>query len=167
VLERGDEREFDRLALFIAGLGPGDALGEAKLAVWDWLDLARFQERRPKAVMRVGRRPIVHRQNPGKRSLVDHSQADVGRDRVQPRPQRAAGFETGERPPCPQQGFLHGVIGVVDRAEHLVAVRVQLAAVRFDERCVGPFVSVACRVEQLRFIHRVTFGGWGSGCRFR
>src|SRR5256885_563586 len=46
---------------------------------------------------------------------------------------RRPALEPGVGPPRPQQRFLHGVLGVVHRAEHPVAMREQLAAVRLDE----------------------------------
>ena len=36
-------------------------------------------------------------------------------------------------PPSPQQRFLEGVVGVMHRAEHPVAVRVELGSVRIDQ----------------------------------
>ena len=56
----------------------------------------------------------------------DQLETAVRRDPVEPRAQRAAALEAGQRAPCAQQRVLEGVVGVVDRAEHAVAVRVQL-----------------------------------------
>ena len=49
------------------------------------------------------------------------------------------------REPAPgaQERVLQRVLGVVERAEHAVAVRVQLAAVRLDERSEGALVARA------------------------
>ena len=53
--------------------------------------------------------------------------------RVQPRTHRAAPLEPVDAPPGPQQRVLHGVLGVVERAEHPVAVRLQLTLQGRDE----------------------------------
>jgi hypothetical protein len=55
-------------------------------------------------------------------------QAGVRRDLVHPGAQRGAGLvKLVPGPPGPQHGFLHHVLGVLHRAEHLIAVREQLA----------------------------------------
>ena len=65
--------------------------------------------------------------------LFDGVQAGAGGDGVEPRAQRAAALEARDPAPRPQQGVLQRVVGVVRRAEHAVAVRVQLPAQRFHE----------------------------------
>ena len=52
--------------------------------------------------------------------------------------------------PRPQQRVLQRVLGVLDGAEHPVAVRVQLAAMRLDEAPVGGFVVGECGRAHLR-----------------
>src|SRR5205085_1015830 len=60
-------------------------------------------------------------------------QTDVGGDRVQPRPGRGGLTQTGRPSPGPEHGLLERIVGVVHRAEHPVAVRVELGSVRLDE----------------------------------
>ena len=55
--------------------------------------------------------------------------------------------------PGAQQRVLHGVLGVVDRAEHAVAVGVEQAAVGLDEPGEGVLVAPAGGVEQLALRH--------------
>ena len=63
-------------------------------------------------------------------ALLGRGQAGVGGDAVEPDPQRRPAFEPAVRPPGPQVGLLHGVLRVVERAEHPVAVRQQFAPER-------------------------------------
>ena len=56
-------------------------------------------------------------------------QARVRRDPVEPGAQRGPALEAVVRPPRAQVRLLHEVLGVVDRSEHPVAVREQLAPV--------------------------------------
>ena len=51
--------------------------------------------------------------------------------------------------PGAQQRLLERVLGVVDRAEHAVAVGVQLAAVRLDQAPEGVLVAARGGREQL------------------
>ncbi len=53
-------------------------------------------------------------------------QADVGGNTIQPGSERAAAGEAGEMAPGPQQGLLQGVFGILNRAQHTVAVQMQL-----------------------------------------
>ena len=59
-------------------------------------------------------------------------------------------LEAGEPAPGAQQRVLERVLGVVQGAEHPVAVRVELAAVGLDEPAEGVLVAGARRVEQER-----------------
>ena len=59
-------------------------------------------------------------------AVLQRAQARVGGDPVQPRPQRRAALELAVGPPRPDQGLLHLVLGIMDRAEHAVAVCEQL-----------------------------------------
>src|SRR6478752_3475448 len=54
----------------------------------------------------------------------------IRRDLAQPRAHRPPSLEPGVGTPAAQIGLLHHVLGIVDRAEHAVAVREQLAAER-------------------------------------
>ena len=86
---------------------------------------------------------VVDRQH-ALRAAGDRVQAGVGRDPVQPRARRAAALEAVEPAPRTQQRVLQRVLGVLDGAEHPVAVRLQLAAMRLDEAPVGRFVVGEC-----------------------
>ena len=65
--------------------------------------------------------------------MLERGQARVGRDPVQPGTQRRTALEPIVGTPRPQIGLLDQVLGIVDRAEHPVAVRQQLAAQRLAE----------------------------------
>src|SRR5690349_9275334 len=52
---------------------------------------------------------------------------------MQPGPQRRPALEIAVGPPGPDEGLLHLVLGVVDRAEHPVAVRQQLGPERLGQ----------------------------------
>ena len=60
----------------------------------------------------------------------------------------SSALERRKRLPGPQQGILQGVLGILDRAEHPVAVRVQLGAMGLDELRVGGLVTLAGGLEQ-------------------
>jgi hypothetical protein len=60
-------------------------------------------------------------------------QAGVGGDLVQPGPEPGAALEAPAPPPGAQEGLLDQVLGLLERAEHPVAVDVQLAAVAPDQ----------------------------------
>lgn len=82
--------------------------------------------------MEIGGGRIVDRQH-ALGAPFDHLQAHVGRDPEQPRTGSAAAFEPRQRPPRQQQRVLQGVLGVVHRTQHPVAVRKKPRAMRLDE----------------------------------
>ena len=92
------------------------------------------------------RRAVVDRQHP-LRPALDQPQAAVRRDPVQPAPQRAAPLEAAEPAPAAQQRVLERVLGVVQRAEHPVAVRVQLGAVGRDQVLERALVAASRRLR--------------------
>src|SRR6185437_1937292 len=94
----------------------------------------------------------------------DRVQRRVGRDPVEPRAQRASPFEARQTPPGPQQRVLQGVLGVVNGAEHAIAVGVQRAAVGLDEAAIGLLVAAAGGVEEVA-LERAD-GGGGGGHRY-
>ncbi len=151
-LERRDEGELDALALLVARLGPGQRLREAQALVGVGLDPHRLDQRRRGALVGVGGRAVVDREHE-LRAPLDRLEADVGGDRVQPRAQRASPLEARDGAPGAQQRVLHGVLGVVDGAEHAIAVGVEEAAVGFDEPGEGVLVAPAGGVEQLALRH--------------
>ena len=130
VLQGTDERQADRFP------GDRDLAGIAVVgqhaAVWDRLDPGRL------AVYRAERRPVgdlrsadVHR--PGAPlATVEHVEADVGGDAVQPRAQRRAALEAVVGAPGPDHRLLGRVLGLERRAHHPVAVGGQLPPVRLE-----------------------------------
>ena len=82
------------------------------------------------------------------------SQAGVGRDPVQPRAERASPFEPGKAAPGPKQGLLQRVFGVGVRAEHPVAMRLQLALERTDEPAERVPVPILRCEQQLPLARR-------------
>ena len=127
-LDGRDQRQLERLALLVAGLRTRRV----------GLDPDALGQRRPELGAVLGRGREVDREHPPALGLLE---ARVGRDRVQPRAQRAALLEAGEPAPGAQQRLLDGVLGVVHRAEHAVAVRVQLAPVRLHQRAERVLVA--------------------------
>ena len=98
VLERGDERELDALALLVARLGRGVAVLERRASrrgSGSTQTDSTSGSRGP--VVRVGGGAVVDRQHP-LRALRDRVQRGVGGDRVEPRAQRAAALEPRQRP---------------------------------------------------------------------
>src|SRR5204863_9831466 len=81
-------------------------------------------------------------------ALADRGEAPVGRDLVEPRPDETALVEAADAAPRAHERLLHRVLGVVQRAEHPVAVRLQLATVRRDQLLEGAGVAGARGVEQ-------------------
>lgn len=64
----------------------------------------------------------------------DRVEARVDRDPVQPRTKGGPALEPGPVPPRLGEGVLHEVLGLVEVADHPVAVHSQLATERFDRR---------------------------------
>ena len=122
VLERGDERQPDRVALGDLDRRVGDRLQPRDVGVL----LERV------AGDRVGGAE-AGRQRPA-RPALEVGQADVGGDLVEPGADRAAALEAGRRLPRTQERLLHQVLGLVDRPAHPVAVRHQLALVAPGQR---------------------------------
>ena len=110
---------------------------------------ARPPRRAARRRRRAGRRRAVVDRQHALRAPRDRVQARVGRDPVEPGAQRAAALEPRQAAPRAQQRLLQRVLGVVERAEHPVAVRVQLAAMRLDERPKASSSPAARGVEQL------------------
>ena len=141
-LERGHERELDALALLVGLRRAGERLEPDRLGV-----------RLGQPGMRIPRRALVLREDE-RAPPLGQPQRRVRRDPVEPRADRAAALEPRQPAPGAQQRVLQRVLGVLGRAEHPVAVRVELAPVRRDEPPVGVLVAGARRVEQLLLGHR-------------
>ena len=125
VLERRNERQLECLAPLVARLGRGVAVLDPRVGI-------RLDPQRRLPLLGL----VVDRQDP-LRASGDRVEADVGGDPVQPRAQRAASAEPGQASPRAQERVLERVVGVVQRAEHAVAVRVQVSALLLDEVIEG------------------------------
>ena len=77
-----------------------------------------------------------------------HVERDVRGDAVEPRARRGPALEPRQPAPRPQQRLLHRVLCVVQRPEHAVAVRQQLAVERLHEPAEGVLVAGAGGVDQ-------------------
>jgi hypothetical protein len=135
VLDRRDERQLNRLpghhhrARLL--LGRRDVLEQP---VGVGLQPRQIR-RRQRQHGRIPSRHYVgwhHPPRPGAKDV----ETRVRRDPVEPRPKRQAtvGAEALATPPSAQKGLLNEVLGVLERAEHAVAVHLQLTAVALDDR---------------------------------
>jgi hypothetical protein len=142
VLQRGQERQLDglpgrdRSAGLVLGRG-----GRLQQAIGERLQPRDVRAGR-QGRARIRRRPQVRGQDPPG-APVDRIEAGVGGDPVEPGPQRRAALEPGEVAPGAQERLLHQVLGVLDRAEHPVAVHPQLAPVRLHQLGERGFVPAA------------------------
>ena len=78
----------------------------------------------------AGHVPLLGRASAGRAARVE---APVGGDPVEPGAQRGASLEPAEALPGGQQRVLQGVLGVLERSEHPVAVHLQLPPVRLGQ----------------------------------
>ena len=89
----------------------------------------------------IGRRQWIVRVGRGAESIgsirlgpsLDRLQAGVSGDPVEPGLERAAALESGQGPPGVQQRLLERVLGVLQRAEHPIAVSVQRCTMGSDQ----------------------------------
>ena len=128
VLEGDDEGQLDALALLVAGVRGGEPVLDAELLVRVGLDPDRLDQRLARAARGDRPRARSPRAAPASAGARDRVEAGVGGDLVEPGANRAAALELRQAAPGPQLRLLERVLGVVDRAEHAVAVRVQLAS---------------------------------------
>ena len=73
-------------------------------------------------------RPEIQRPDPALLA-VEHVEADVGGDPVEPGPHRRTAFKAVTAPPGAHEHILDGVLGIEGRPEHAVAIRGQLRPV--------------------------------------
>ena len=122
VLEGSDEGELHAFALQVPGRRI-DILGRnGTFVLWPRFEPDRTGHRVPQAVLAPPRRAVIGREDPT-RSARDQPQAGVRRDLVQPRAHRAPTLEGTQSSPGAEQRLLQGVLRVLDRAEHPVAMR--------------------------------------------
>jgi hypothetical protein len=127
VLQGRDERQPDRFARPDDGRGISGVarrLGE-RLEPRHFGTLDQFRGR-----IRT-RRAQPGRQRPAS-AVFQRGQAGVGGDAVQPGAHGRLSLEAVVCLPGAQQGFLHQVLGIVQRSRHPIAVREQFAPVRLS-----------------------------------
>ena len=130
VLQRGDEREADGLAR-LGQLG-GVAIDRQHARVGDGQHPLRLGEHRRGRRVGGRRAAEVHRAG-APVAAVEHVEAHVGGDAVEPRPQLRPALEAVVGAPGAHHGLLHGVLGLERRAEHPVAVCGELPAVPLQD----------------------------------
>jgi hypothetical protein len=119
-LKRGHEGQRDGFGLLVAGLWAErhvDRTFEEDVGIWlepdDFAESGRFGRFNPGDV------PLLGRASAGR---AKRAEAPVGGDPVEPGAERGATVEPSETPPGGQQGVLKGILGVLERSEHPVAV---------------------------------------------
>ena len=130
-LERGHERQGDRLGLLVPSLRPQrhvhhaleEGVGE-RLEPHDLAESGRLRR------LILGDVPLLGRAPAGRTARVE---APVGGDPVEPRADRGPFLEPSEALPCGHQRLLEDVLGVLEGSEHPVAVHLELPAVRLDQ----------------------------------
>ena len=120
VLQRGDEREANRLVL------DRDVGG-----IRDRLDPGHLGRDVQVALDRLSRRAEVHRHG-APLPAAQHVEADVRGDPVEPRFDRGPALEAVEAAPGPDERLLDSILGFERRGEHPVGVRGQLRAVPLE-----------------------------------
>ncbi len=141
VLQGGDEREPDRVAVGDHVTGIGRQRGQPQL-----LGRLGCGERRG-----GGGRAQVHRDGAAA-PLAQQVQADVGGDAVDPRPDGGAPLEARLAPPGPDHRLLCRVIRLERRPEHPVAVADQLGPQRRD--LLGHHASTLARRSDKKVAER-------------
>jgi hypothetical protein len=132
VLQRRDERELQRLALLVASVRGRIPALEPEALVRIRLEPDRLDERLADVLAWPAGRAVADRQRALRPARVRVA-AHVRRDLVQPGAKGAATPEPGKASPRAQQRLLESVVRIMDRAQHPVAVRVQLAAMALDD----------------------------------
>ena len=128
MLDRGEKRELDRLSRDDSVVRLGTLVDEA-IGV-------RLQPgevgRRNRAGADLGSGADLVGHEPPRPALED-PEAGVGRDPIEPGPERRAPVVRLAAAPGAEEGVLDGVLGVLERAEHPVGVHLELGAMPFDE----------------------------------
>ena len=89
------------------------------------LDPGDLRQRVQVRLDRLAGGPQIHRARPALLA-AQHVERDVGRNPVEPRSQRRPALEAIESAPGADEGLLHRILGVERRAEHPVAIRLEL-----------------------------------------
>ena len=123
-------RQRDRFVRLVPGLGPRFGAGKAFKRVIG----AGFEPGDLAQLGRLGWRGTGQRTcPPAAASRSPGIQAARGDHPVQPGPDRGAFLEAAQPMPGRQQRVLQGILGVVDRPQHPVAMHPQLSLVRADK----------------------------------
>jgi hypothetical protein len=141
VLDRRHERDLERLPR-------GGGLVRVDEAVRVGVEPRNVGGDRRHVGLRVSRGRDVRREQP-RRAARQVVQARVRRDAIQPSAERPPPLapEPLPRAPRARKRLLHEVLGVLERPDHAVAVRLQRAAVAFEEPGEGDLVGVHHRLR--------------------
>ncbi len=130
-LKGGHEGQGDGFGLLVAGFRAERRVdGTLEEGVGIWLEPDDFAEPGRLGRFNIGHVPLLGRASAGRPTRVE---APVGGDPVEPGAERGASLEPSEALPGGQQRVLQGVLGVLERSEHPVAVHLQLPAVRLGQ----------------------------------
>jgi hypothetical protein len=138
MLHGDQEGQLDRLARHGRGTGFVQVRRHGEEPVGGWL---QPQHLTFAAVVRQGQVGAF-------RAAVEEVQAGVGRDPVQPRPQRRSPLEGLSATPGPQERLLDEVLRVLVGRQHAVTVHAQLAPVGLDEFSEDARVLAAYRGDR-------------------
>jgi hypothetical protein len=146
-LKSGHERKGYRFGLLIAGLGP-ERYAHRILTERVGIRLE------PHDLAEPGRRgrlnsDDVPRFRGASAGRTQHVEAPVGGDPVEPSAHRGAALESGESLPGCEQRVLERILGVVERAEHPIAVHLQFSPMRLGQRAERLAVSASRPFDQL------------------
>src|SRR4029453_9766905 len=137
------ERALDRLLLhdhcFRTRVIRGDRLQKP---IRVWLQ-PRQGGRGQRGAPWVGGRGHLRREPP-RPAPLEQVEAGVRRDSVEPRTKRGAAFEAAPAFPRAQVRLLHPVLCVLERADHAVAVNLQLPPIALDQQAERGLVACAC-----------------------
>jgi hypothetical protein len=157
MLERRDERELDALADLVPRLRRGQGVLGPEPLVRERLHPDGLDQWLAQVVVGIGGRPVIGRTHP-LRPALDQVEASVGGDSIEPGAKRALRLEPRQPAPGAEEGLLESVLGVIDRAQHPVAVGVELSAVRLDQRPERILIAATGSLEQASLVPR-------RGCR--
>ena len=129
MLDRDDERQARRLAGLVTRFGPRFDIDDVR----DPGRRKRFQPRglavwRPERLERSRRSSLVGQQAADSPPPLERAQAGVRRDPVEPTAKGAATVELIPASPRAEKRVLDGVLRVMDRAQHPVAMEQDLVA---------------------------------------
>ena len=144
MLDRGEKRELDRLSRDDHVHRPG-ALVEEEVGIrLQPREVGRRPRRRPELGRGDG---LVGNDAPG--AALEHPEARVRGDPVEPRAEGGLPPVGRARRPRTHERLLERVLRVLERAEHPVGVNLQLAAVALDQLRERSLVAGSRRADHL------------------